>query len=541
MTEWNNSDHRSAISGPSGENEAASADESSLGESAISEAAVVSSPSPSAIGAAFTSADFIGDDSAASPSRRCNSDRTSSIFPPGAISWIPAAQPLPGYGTVIPPHELPAYLFRDGCFAPDVASRIGRALHEASAGMTDPESTLPIAHLSRYLHSLNEASILSNQETIAEGLRTLFESSALGMALGKLVEPNAPGTEISFSTVVDWIRLGNDAAVFPNCYKLTDLSGQERRYVQLLICLNQEWSPAWGGGVQIVSAARRDATAPDRSSYVPPHFNRATAVLMVPDTFVGFSPVRLPAGQGDRVLVYLRVLFLPAHPAELALGSSSDRSDSRTRLLELALRHRLPLPKEGTPPELQPVPAAVAEEWMSYTERDRSVLIRQLLAVEQMYLEMANRSGPVVRGFGHATRLLNGWFHDQWLSEKCDGTFVAEEPAIAVTLVFDTPQTLPQSAEATLSITATACNGTPLQLQHRGTIEDKQSTLRIDSELPFVGQFELMIEFHHSWRPAEAYGSDDPRTLTVRLQAIRIEPALTALAIEQPSAPTPEE
>lgn len=219
------------------------------------------------------------------------------------------------------------------------------------------------------------------------------------------------------------------------------IEGGLHRRANLLLYLNKEWDPAWGGAIELHSNPRR----PEEDAFKQFNviFNRAVIFETNEYSWHGFRTIRLPQ---DRLHISRKCLsiylYTKDRPAEEIAGPHG------------TFYIQWPMPDEIAPGRTLSA-ADVAELRGGYRQRDRQI---------EMYQKMEERMGRELEGLRHyladvlaATRApilgyalqlgeSRGLFHDGWAAREVILRLRAERPIKALTLKGFIPEHFPQLA-----------------------------------------------------------------------------------------------
>jgi 2OG-Fe(II) oxygenase superfamily len=221
------------------------------------------------------------------------------------------------------------------------------------------------------------------------------------------------------------------------------IEGGFHRRANLLLYLNKEWDPAWGGAIELHSNPRRPEE--DEFKQFNVIFNRAVIFETNERSWHGFRQIRLP---GDRqhlsrkcLSIYLYTKDRPAH--------------------EIAGPHgtfyvQWPLPDEITPGHTLSE-ADVAELRGGYRQRDRQIEMYQNMEerlgreAQQLhrYLDevLAATRAPIL-GYALQVGASRGLFHDGWATGEAALRLRAERPVAEITLKGFIPEHFPREGRA---------------------------------------------------------------------------------------------
>jgi 2OG-Fe(II) oxygenase superfamily len=215
------------------------------------------------------------------------------------------------------------------------------------------------------------------------------------------------------------------------------------RRANLLLYLNKEWDPAWGGAIELHSNPRR----PDLDEFEQFNviFNRAVIFETNEYSWHGFRKIRLPE---DRIHLSRKCLsiylYTPDRPAHEIAGPHS------------TFYVQWPLPDAFKPGRVLSE-ADVKELQEAYNRRDGQI---------EMYQRMEERLGRELEGLrrylgeviaaikapivGYAQQLGNssGLFHDGWVARDVSLQLRAQRPVTGITVKGFVPENFPAVARA---------------------------------------------------------------------------------------------
>ncbi len=221
------------------------------------------------------------------------------------------------------------------------------------------------------------------------------------------------------------------------------IAGGFHRRANLLLYLNEEWDPAWGGAIELHSNPRRPAL--DEFKQFNVIFNRAVIFETNEYSWHGFRKIQLPE---HRLHLSRKCLSIYLYTADRAAE-------------EIAGPHstfyvQWPLPDKFAAGHL--LSAADVEELRGgYAQRDRQIEMYQRMEerlgreLEQLrrYLDevLAATKAPVI-GYGQQVGGSSGLFHDGWVTREASLRLRAERPVIGIEIKGFIPDDFPRLSRA---------------------------------------------------------------------------------------------
>ena len=221
------------------------------------------------------------------------------------------------------------------------------------------------------------------------------------------------------------------------------LEGGFHRRANLLLYLNREWDPVWGGAIELHSDPRR----PDLDEFKPFNviFNRAVIFETNESSWHGFRKIELPP---ERVhlsckclSIYLYTRDRPAH--------------------EIAGPHgtfyvQWPFPEKFTTGRVLSA-ADVGELRTGYARRDRQIemyqhieerLGRELEQIRHYLGEVLAAIRAPILGYAQQIGNSSGLFHDGWAGREVSLRLRAERPITGLTIKGYVPDHFPRQSRA---------------------------------------------------------------------------------------------
>ncbi len=221
------------------------------------------------------------------------------------------------------------------------------------------------------------------------------------------------------------------------------IEGGFHRRANLLLYLNKEWDPAWGGAIELHSNPRR----PDQDEIKQFNviFNRAVIFETNEYSWHGFRQIRLPEDRLHLSRKCLSIyLYTSTRPAEEIAGPHGTFYIQFPFPDKFAAGHTLSA-------------ADVEELRIAYRRRDQQIEMYQNMEErlgresEQLhrYLDevLAATKAPIV-GYGQQAGNSSGMFHDGWVTRDVEFRLRAERPITGITIRGFIPDDFPELSRA---------------------------------------------------------------------------------------------
>jgi hypothetical protein len=289
------------------------------------------------------------------------------------------------------------------------------------------------------------------------------------------------------------------------------IDGGFHRRANLLLYLNREWDPAWGGAIELHSNPRRPEE--DEFKQFNVTFNRAVIFETNEYSWHGFRRIRLPA---DRLHISRKCLsiylYTPDRPANEIAGPHG------------TFYVQWPFPDKFQPGRVLTT-ADVDELRTAYARRDRQIEMYQKLEerlgrqAEQnrQYLHevLAATKAPIV-GYGQQVGNGFGLFHDGWVTRDVQLWVRAEQPITGVTIKGFIPDNFPASPR-----------GFEVQIEDRAFGFTTEANGNFDFLCPVdiaAGtNFPLTLRCDTDFNASAAEQGGDQRDLAYHLDAIELQ------------------
>lgn len=217
------------------------------------------------------------------------------------------------------------------------------------------------------------------------------------------------------------------------------IEGGFHRRANLLLYLNEEWDPAWGGAIELHSNPRRPAE--DGYEQFNVIFNRAVIFETNEHSWHGFRTIDLPK---DRLHISRKCLsiylYTPDRPTEEIAGPHG------------TFYVQWPFPDKFKAGRALSA-ADVNELRDGYQRRDRQIemyqgleerLGRELEQTRRYLREVLAATKAPITGFARQIGNSAGLFHDGWVTRDVRLTLQADQPISAITVKGHIPDDFPQ-------------------------------------------------------------------------------------------------
>ena len=294
------------------------------------------------------------------------------------------------------------------------------------------------------------------------------------------------------------------------------IAGGFHRRANLLLYLNKEWDPNWGGAIELHSNPRRPGA--DEVQQFNVIFNRAVIFETNEYSWHGFRQIRLPEDRLHLSRKCLSIyLYTPDRPAEEIAGPHGTFYVQWPLSGKFAKGHVL---SAGDVEELRG----------GYAQRDRQIemyqnmeerLGRELQQIRR-YLDevLAATRAPIV-GYAQQVGKSSGLFHDGWVSRNASLRLRAERPITAITIKGFVPDHFPQFNRAfEIGIDGEALVFT---LGANGSFD-----FSFPAAIAAGAEFQLTLNCNADYNASTAGKGGDQRNLAYHLSAIELahDPAM---------------
>jgi len=288
--------------------------------------------------------------------------------------------------------------------------------------------------------------------------------------------------------------------------------GQAHRRINLLIYLNKDWDPDWGGALEVHSNPRE----PDSNAITAYDlkFNRAIMFETNEYSWHGFPRINLPPAERGRnsrkcLSIYL---YTRDRPASEIAGTHGTFYVQRPISPRIQAGHVL-------------TEEDVTELRRGMRHRDRSIEAYQKMEERfgrerdglHRYLEeiLASVRLPVI---GHALqlrRLAGMIWHDGWCGEMARFEMRAVAAISSIELFVTVPQAHQQETEITLGLEAGA------SLEVKARVTETSLSLRWPVTIPAGTVFQFMLACSTSMNPRKLGKGEDDRNLAMLVSMVK--------------------
>ncbi len=288
------------------------------------------------------------------------------------------------------------------------------------------------------------------------------------------------------------------------------IEGGYHRRANLLLYLNKEWDPSWGGAIELHSNPRRPEL--DEFEQFNVIFNRAVIFETNEYSWHGFRQIQLPQDRRHLSRKCLSIyLYTRDRPADEIAGPHS------------TFYVQWPLPQEFKPGHVLSE-SDVAELRSGYAQRDRQIemyqnmeerLGRELQQIRR-YLDevLAATRAPIV-GYGQQVGGSSGLFHDGWATREAALRLRANRPVTGITIKGFVPDGFPQLSRAfEVDIDGRKF---PFSLESNGSFDFSCPT-----DIAAGAMFPLTLRCDTDFNASAAGKGGDQRNLSYYLSAIEL-------------------
>jgi hypothetical protein len=285
-------------------------------------------------------------------------------------------------------------------------------------------------------------------------------------------------------------------------------SSKLHRRLNLIIYLNKEWDPEWGGGIELHSDPRN----PENNQILTfePFFNRCVIFETNECSWHGFSQINLPA-----------------HKQYLSRKSFAVYFYSETRpASEIVPQHNTFYIQRPIPPEITDGTRLTAEqstlvrslvrkrdEWLHFYQRLELSLSGELdnlkNLIKSIWSELRIRSLGYILQEGPAV----GYHPDRWIEDGFTVTFVAHKPIRSLEFILSTPPQAKPGQQIHISINNNAI------AQRAALLPGHPAIISFRCDLPANQPFVVTIT-GDTFSPKELGINEDDRRLLGNLERI---------------------
>jgi hypothetical protein len=288
------------------------------------------------------------------------------------------------------------------------------------------------------------------------------------------------------------------------------IEGGFHRRANLLLYLNKEWDPAWGGAIELHSNPRRPEI--DEFEQFNVIFNRAVIFETNEYSWHGFRTIHLPEDYRNISRKCLSIyLYTRDRPAEEIAGPHG------------TFYVQWPFPDQFTAGSTLSE-ADVTELRAGYIRRDRQVemyqnmeerLGRELEQVRHYLAEVLAATKVPIVGYGRQVGDSSGLFHDGWVTREVRLVLHAERPITGITVKGFIPDDFPQLWRAF----EVAIDGKPLRFS---TDANGAFEFLCPTEIAIGSTVELKLRCDADYNASAAGKGGDQRNLAYHLDAIEL-------------------
>ncbi len=288
--------------------------------------------------------------------------------------------------------------------------------------------------------------------------------------------------------------------------------GAAHRRANLLIYLNENWKPQWGGQIELHSNPRDPQK--NKIAAFNVDFNRAVIFETNEISWHGFPKVRLPPAEAGRSRKCISIyLYTRTRPAEEIAGPHGTFYVSRP--ISKRFTKGLRLTSEDAA-ELHTA-VRVRDKWIERYQIKEEVDGRQRVSViNELAAARRNAKVPLL-GYVLQRAVIVGMFHpDNWVAQHLEVEVLAVESLSKITVSGDFPAT-ERIGDQTLTVSA----GEVSQTFSVASIKPTSFEMAVSIQAGQV--FRLKLQSDHAFSPAKLGTGADVRELSYRIQSIRFD------------------
>lgn len=285
-------------------------------------------------------------------------------------------------------------------------------------------------------------------------------------------------------------------------------TSQLHRRLNLIVYLNHDWDPAWGGNIGVHSNPRHPEQ--DRIVEFAPLFNRCVMFETNEISWHGFTEINLPADKRHLSRKSMTVYYY-----------TKDRPEKEIVPPHNTFYIQRPLPatiKAGEilqPEQFKKVRALISKRdaWIEFYQNLELRLNGELMGLRRYLREIEESITPVTLGYFSQIGKVSGYYPDKWISNQFSAAFVAHRPIAGLSIEVIAAGELPKHNRVSISINQ----------QHRADVvlnPGERMSIPVPFECNTHEKFSLEIAASAYFSPKELGLSSDERKLVAIIESI---------------------
>ncbi len=285
-------------------------------------------------------------------------------------------------------------------------------------------------------------------------------------------------------------------------------SSNLHRRLNLIVYLNHDWDPAWGGNIGVHSDPRHPEQ--DRIVEFAPLFNRCVIFETNEYSWHGFTEINIPADKRHLSRKSMTVYYY-----------TKDRPEKEIVPPHNTFYIQRPLPptiKSGEvlqPEQLKKIRQLIGKRdtWIEFYHNLELRLNGEIAGLRRYLREIEESIAPVTLGYFSQIGKVEGYFPDRWITTQFSAPFMAHRPITSLSVELVPAGELPRQNKVTFLI-----NQQPLT---EVTVTPGE---RVSIQIPFTcnahDKFSLSINSPAYFSPKELGLNSDERKLVCVIESI---------------------